>query len=207
MPRKGLRRSPFRRIPSICARAALIGLLVAFMAPAARAQEMTFRVAVPANCKSSCAPEVIAEGLIALDSADAFREAAAKVSGPPVVRIDSAGGNLVGALRLGQAFRDAGATLIVASDARCVSACVYAFLGGGTRRVVSGGRVGVHRFYAEETEGEFPAVLVRRATDTLIEYVSRMGADPELVSLAVSIQPPAVRYLTVSELRRYRVVN
>jgi hypothetical protein len=208
MPAKGLRRSPDRPIRRIRGRAAFIGLLVAFAAPAAHAQDMTFRV-VPANCRAPCGPELMAEGLISLESVDAFRQAAAKLGSPPVVRIDSGGGNLVGALRLGQAFRDAGATVTVAKGARCVSACVYAFLGGVARRVANGGRVGIHRFYpADDSDGgDFPAVLVRRATETLTEYVAQMGADPDLIRLALEVSPPAVRFLTANELRRYRVTN
>jgi hypothetical protein len=209
MRRAGLRlRSPGSLL-NTCARAALIGLLASFAAPAAHAQDMTFRAVAPANCRAPCVPELIADGAIGLDTADAFRAAAARLGGRPVVRIASGGGNLVGALRLGQAFRKAGAAVIVGKGARCVSACVYAFLGGVSRQVASGGRVGVHRFYpAEDTEGgDFPAVLVRRATETLTEYVAQMGADPDLVRLALEVSPPAVRFFTAAELRRYRVTN
>ena len=50
-------------------------------------------------------------------------------------------------------------------------------------------------------------MLVRRATEILTDYVTRMGADPELIRLAESVPPTTVRYLDAKELRRYRIVN
>jgi hypothetical protein len=192
-------------------RAVPIGLLALFLPAAAFAQDgaMTFRAVAPKACGGLCPAEIVADGLIALDSADTFRALVDTLRPAPiVVRLSSPGGNLVGGLRLGQALRDVGANVIVAKSARCVSACVYTFLGGVTRRVAAGGRIGVHRFYdAAGDNDDFPDVLVRRTIETLTGYVGQMGADPELVRLALSVIPPALRYLDGAELRRYRVVN
>jgi hypothetical protein len=192
-------------------RAVLIGLLALFVPAAAVAEPdaMSFRVVTAPNCRGSCAAEIAADGIIALDSAEAFRAVAATLApNPIVVRLASSGGNLVGSLQLGQAFRALNATVIVAKGARCVSACVYAFLGGATRRV-SDGRIGVHRFRpeGEASDGDFPDVLVRRATEVLTDYVTQMGADPGLVRLAMSTAPPGMHFLDAGELRRYRVIN
>jgi len=170
---------------------------------------MSFRIAAAPNCRGSCPAEIAAAGTIALDSADAFRAIAARLApNPIVVRLASPGGNLVGSLQLGSAFREFNTAVIVGKGARCVSACVYAFLGGATRRV-TGGRIGVHRFRpeGEESDRDFPAVLVQRANETLAKYVTQMGADPELIRLAMSISPPAVHFFDASELRRYRLTN
>jgi len=107
------------------------------------------------------------------------------------------GGNLVGSLHLGQALREFNSTVIVSKRARCTSACVYAFLGGAVRHV-AGGQVGVHRFRpeAEQTDHDFPTVLVQRATEILMTYVTEMGADPDLIKLAMSISPPSIHFST-----------
>jgi hypothetical protein len=67
----------------------------------------------------------------------------------------------------------------------------------------------VHRFRpeSEETERDFPAVLVQRAIDVLTKYVTQMGANPELVTVAMGVPPPAVHFLDAGELRRLRVIN
>jgi hypothetical protein len=197
--------------PNFHRRAVIGGLLALFLPTASVAQEdaMNFRLIVAQNCRGSCAVEIAAEGMIAPESVDGFRAMAATLAPKPiVVRLASPGGNLVGSLQLGQAFREFNATVVVGKGARCVSACVYAFLGGAARHV-TGGRIGVHRFRPQgpESDRDFPTVLVQRATEVLTEYVTHMGADPELIKLAMGISPPAVRFLNAGELRRYRAIN
>ena len=198
-------------LETLSMRAALAGLLALLLPAAASAQDdtMTFRVVAAQDCRGSCPAEIAAEGMITLESVRAFRAAAATL--PPnriVVRLASPGGNLVGGIELGNALREVNATVIVGKGARCVSACVYAFLGGAVRRV-TGGRIGIHRFRpgGDEPGDDFPDVLVQRAIQILNDYVTRMGADPELVRLAASVPPTTVRFLDAGELRRYRVVN
>jgi hypothetical protein len=196
---------------SECRRAVLVGLFASFLPSVGMAEDdaMNFRIVAAQGCRGSCPAEITADGMIALDSADAFRALAATVASKPiVVRLASAGGNLVGSLQLGRAFREFNATAIVGKGARCVSACVYAFLGGAMRHA-TGGRIGVHRFRpeGEESDRGFPAVLLQRANAILSDYATQMGADPDLISLAMRTSPPAVHYLDAGELRRYRVVN
>lgn len=171
---------------------------------------MTFRIAAPLACKGSCPDEIVADGVITLESADAFREIAARLAPNRIgVRLSSPGGNLVGGLQLGQALRELKATVTVGKGTRCVSACVYAFLGGTVRRVAAGGKVGVHRFRPADDEADesVSAALIKRTIEVLKSYVTDMGADAELIGLAASVAPSAVRYLDAGELRRYRVVN
>ena len=193
------------------AQAAFLGLLAAFSASASAQQDaMTFRILAAKNCRSPCLTEIAAEGMISSETATAFRAVAATVSPEPIiVHINSPGGNLMGSLQLGDAFREYQTTVSVGEGAKCVSACVYAFLGGATRRV-TGGQIGVHRFYSMDDKADdsgFPSVLVQRAANILIEYVARMGADPGLIQIAMTVQPPAIHFLDSIELRRYRLIN
>lgn len=191
-------------------RAALLSLLaLLFPAPCfAQDEEMSFRRLAAKSCHASCPAEIAADGIITKDSADAFR-VVAKIAVPAaiVVHLASPGGSLVGSLQLGEAFREFNTTVIVGNGARCTSACVYALLGGAARRV-TGGRVGVHRFRPEnESDQNFPPVLVQRAAEVLTQYVAHMGANPALVGLAMDVSPPAVHFLGTGELRRYRVID
>jgi hypothetical protein len=194
------------------AQAASLGLLAAFSASVASAEQdaMTFRIVAAKNCRRPCHAEIAADGMISSETAIAFRAVANSVSPEPIiVHINSPGGNLVGSLQLGDAFREFKTTVTVRKGARCVSACVYAFLGGATRRV-TGGQIGVHRFYSIDDKADdssFPSLLVQRAANILTEYVARMGADPGLIQIAMTIQPPAIRFLDPGELRRYRLTN
>jgi hypothetical protein len=192
-------------------RAALIGLLVLFWPTIGTAQEalMKFRVVPGQSCGGSCASEIAADGMITPESAEDFRKIANTLRPNQIlVRLASPGGSLVGSLQLGQAFREFNSTVIVGKGARCASACLYAFLGGATRRV-AGGQIGVHRFRpeSEETDQDFPTVLVQRATEVLTSYVTQMGADPDLIKLAMTIVPPSIYYLNAGEMRRFHVTN
>jgi hypothetical protein len=193
-------------------RAALGGLLALLLGTTdiiALDDAMNFRVVAVQHCRAPCPSEIVADGMIAAESVDAFRAIALTLApNPVVVRLSSSGGSLVGSLQLGQAFREFKATVTVGKEARCVSACVYAFLGGSVRRA-AGGRIGVHRFRPEnqETDNDFPAVLVQRALDILTTYVTQMGADPELVSIAMGVSSREIRFFNGDELRRLRVIN
>ena len=170
---------------------------------------MTFRLVAPQSCRAVCPQEIAAQGMITLESAGAFRAAAASL--PPgriVVRFDSAGGNLVGGLELGNALRELNATTSVNNGARCVSACAYAFL-GGARRSVTGGRIGVHNFSLGPSAWHlnFSDEITEKTIAILTDYVTRMDADPALVTFAARVPAITVRYLDAPELRRYRVVN
>jgi hypothetical protein len=186
-------------------------LLVLFSPAIASAQDvaMTFQLARAQSCRDKCPTEIVGEGTITLESAGAFRAAAARFSsGSIVVRLNSIGGNLVGGLELGNALRQMGATTEVGKGARCVSACAYAFL-GGTRRSVTGGRIGIHNFRPDESASvnDFPDALVQHANVILKAYVAHLDVDQRLVELSASVPSTTIRYLDDAELRRFRVVN
>jgi hypothetical protein len=166
---------------------------------------MTFRVG-PA-CGPDCTT-IIAEGVIALESAESFRALAAQLGASRVtVQLSSAGGNLTGGIQLGNALREANAAVVVQNKSRCVSACVYTMLGGVTRRVNTSGRIGVHRFHPDTPDEAVPKVLADYVIDMLKRYVLQMGADATLIHLAANVAPDTVHYLSADELRRYRIIT
>jgi len=176
----------------------------------AQNQPMTFRVAAPEHCRIACPAIILAEGLIVASSADEFRALVQTAGRQIIVHLNSPGGSLIGGMQLGTALRDVRATVAIAKNRRCVSACVYALLGGVVRRVEAGARIGVHRFHAlpSDVSGDtVPPVLARYALDMLTRYAERMGADPALVALAAGVAPDKVRYLSKEELRSYRLVT
>jgi hypothetical protein len=185
-------------------------LFVCSPAPAQNAT-MTFRIVAPQTCRTACPLEIRAEGAIAPNSADDFRALVKNVSGSQmIVSLASPGGSLVGGIQLGTAFRESNATVVIRQNTRCISACVYALLGGAVRRAEAGARIGVHRFRADSADAPdeaIPAVLARYAQDMLARYAERMDADPALIDLAAGVAPDTLRYLIPAELRRYRVVS
>jgi hypothetical protein len=203
-----------------------VGALAA--APAAQASALTFR-AVEARDPILCAPRcpvfIVAEGEIVDASADAFNAFLAarrsELRGARVVLLHSPGGRVGASLRLGEAFRTAGASVVVARTngvgvlpGRCYSACVYAFIGGAKRIVPKGSEIAVHRMFMYERLGADPEgpsasrvfahpELVAR----LAEYARRMGVSAELVHRAEQVAPERVHVVNAQEMRRWRLAR
>jgi hypothetical protein len=140
------------------------------------AQAMTFKlVSLGGHCGAACPQVIAAEGEIQKNAGEDFiaflREASQTDRLRNIVFIHSPGGNVVGAMKLGAVFRKAGTAVVVAraeegqgigSDAhflsaQCLSACVYAIMGGKTRVVPPQSKLGVHRTSSFRYVGKDPA--------------------------------------------------
>jgi len=128
------------------------------------------------------------------------------------IELDSRGGALEEGLRVGRLFRQFGVTTIVGRNARCLSACALAFLGGATvaaakivpsRRLEIGGQLGFHAFHAgreeqspDTTTSRAKGVAEGRAASAIIiAYAVEMGADPGLLARALVNPPEDVTYI------------
>src|SRR5437879_3563961 len=63
----------------------------------------------------------------------------------PVVLLDSTGGDVLEAIRIGAFLREEQAWTVVEKDASCASACVLILAAGVHRDVYGGARLGLHR--------------------------------------------------------------
>lgn len=98
----------------------------------------------------------------------------------------------------------------------CVSACVYAFLGGRQRFVPERSRIGVHKpFRAEDRYESSPtrdlsAVQIWDRQEVIgmqRAFIEAMGADPDLIRVELGTPSNRIRYLTAAEMRRLRLVT
>lgn len=220
---------------TVSAKAALGALAFSVLACATgTSSAMTFStVPISTECTGSgCPRAVIAHGEINAEAPNefsAFLRTEMQMPGlHAVVFLNSPGGNVESALRLGTLFHAAGAAVVVGqptlagrvrtgqlgvAPGHCASACVYALMGAKRRVVPSGARLGVHRMSARMTARE-PAgggTVSSRVfagspeINALRTYVSRVGGSQELISLAESIPPEQIRVLSPAEIRRYRL--
>jgi hypothetical protein len=207
---------------AICFFAALA--LVAGVTGARQAAAMSYGLASHANGSTA----VVAQGRIHRNEAMrllSFLQASGVGTVPRTLVISSAGGELVGALALGQTLRRLGIRTVVGSighdeygratvsAGRCHSACVFVLMGGVARSVLPGSLVGVHapqpvfvsggRAYIPD-EGT-TRYLVPRTAPMLRLYARQMGVSPRLVDVAHVVPHTTVRALSSSELARYSV--
>jgi hypothetical protein len=141
-----------------------------------------------------------------------------------ILVLDSPGGHLIEGIKLGLVLRRLNTTIFVgnvvergdrsfAANGSCMSACVYALMGGRRRFVTQGSHVGVHRELLPGSTGNDPLSVLRsqrrfpKITEFVRNYTRRMGVDPALVDLAEQYGAGGIRILTAEDLARFRLAR
>lgn len=182
-------------------------------------------------CGRDCVQVISAKGEIDGDTADQFVSFLSnhlqEQNLRPVILLDSPGGTVVGAMKLGTVFRNIGAEVIVGEAMRqpgtdrmglssglCMSACVYAFFGGKQRVVPNISRLGIHRMVINESSRDPAGGFATQQTfgsdeivSSLSAYTRMMGIDPNVILQAERIAPEAIRILTPKEIARWRLAR
>jgi hypothetical protein len=97
----------------------------------------------------------------------------------------------------------------------CLSACAYAFLGGVQREVPGSAKLGLHQFFSDEAVRDplakqftsFDLSRQQQLTALVSDYVSKMGVDTFVVTLASQTPPTSMYVLTREELIKFRVIS
>ncbi len=194
------------------------------------AGEMTFRVESmgdQAKCHSHCPLAIAAEGEIVESTPQTFidfiHDNVRSGNLRSVVFINSQGGRVLASMELGTALRRLGAAVVVAridsrggvtrfSSARCLSACVYALMGGKERVTPPQSLVAIHRMFADKFRIDLAdGVGYKRVHDDgpmarlLMRYSARMGVSRELVRYAERTSSDSLHYVTRAEMARWRL--
>lgn len=202
----------------------LLGAVLAAVTLPAAARPMEFSRQGPAADCADCY-WILADGEIDDRAPDRFRDFLAREPDPPrLVRLNSTGGMVAFAMRLGQMIREGGFDTVVGQarlrdtdggadiqPSDCYSACTIAFL-GGIRRSVTAGEFGIHRpsirrFRPDDVplSREQTKAALRFWITYLSAYALRMGVDAEFV--AKSFTDPKIRPLDRADLVRLKVVT
>ena len=192
--------------------------LTIFSPQSARSNEPVIESYCLGNAWESCF--IYFDGTITKGVADDFKEILS-VEGPNVY-LNSPGGDLQEALKLGRLIRKAGKQTIIGSLAgvatfegtnrpinfpekgRCESACAYAFMGGQERQLGSG-RLGLHRFYS--TERGLTSDEAQFLSGLLVEYMVEMGVDARLFLAASKEGAEGMYYVSEAEALDYSIVT
>jgi hypothetical protein len=122
------------------------------------------------------------------------------------VILDSPGGDLASALKLGTMFRAARWDTVVGLDypiagqwrtARCTSSCVYTFAGGPVRLILKDNALAVHQF--SEGARLLSVAQVQYLTAQIAVYLAKMGVSPDLQTVAGLTLPSALTPLTIRD--------
>jgi hypothetical protein len=111
--------------------------------------------------------------------------------------LNSAGGSLVGGMKLGKVMRkyllhsNVGQLDLSSkyqgslTAGNCYSACAMAYLGGEYRFLMTGSVYGIHRFYLDK-QTKKDADLAQMMSAVVVEYIRSMDVSTELFALAAS---------------------
>ena len=229
-----------RSLATICALALLVPLLglPASSKPVNPNMPMQFslRREGPAKvCGDHCRLIVTASGAITADTPIDFKAFAKgrKLKGALVV-LESEGGSVHGAIKLGHEMRKAGVDTTVGQvidldgkgpglkraqispRADCESMCAFVLLAGVHRSVPDEARVMVHQIWLGDRRNDPTAatysaedlVLVQRDIGRLARYTNDMGASIEVLDLALRIPPwEPMHIMSRAEIGRTRVAT
>ena len=139
--------------------------------------------------------------------------------------IHSPGGSLVGSMKFGLVLRAAKVATVVGQviqrgdqsipvSGSCMSACVYAIMGGTQRYVQASCKIGIHRASVAGSIGDSPlAVLLqqRRMPENfgvlLRSYAEYMGVNPLIIDWAEKIGPGGIRILSPAEIAQLHLAR
>ncbi|MDW4497415.1 hypothetical protein R5H30_05430 [Sulfitobacter sp. D35] len=150
-------------------------------------------------------------GAIAPGDAERLEDYLGTLGTPPdLVALDSPGGVVAEALRLGRLIRERGYPTGVLSGSTCASSCPYV-LAGGTERIVSrNAAVGMHQHYYE-AEPLLPVFMVvkdiQRGQGLTMDYLIEMDVDPAVMRYSLNTPPEAIYILVEDELTNSRLAT
>ena len=114
----------------------------------------------------------------------------------------SNGGDIDAALELGRLLRRLGVYTFIGRNDQCLSACVFAFMGGERRSVA--GRLGIHRPYlpvvldTHDRQGRF-----RYLQKTLKNYIEELDFPASLYEAVMEVPPESMHMLAPADLKKY----
>lgn len=115
--------------------------------------------------------------------------------------LDSIGGSVPEALRMGRLLRETGFVALVASNAVCQGSCVYLLAAGQSRTIR--GAVGLHRPAYPGADSSLGAEQARQQHYNPQHYLREMGVSAQLFRDMQAIAPHSPRLLSALELSRY----
>lgn len=116
--------------------------------------------------------------------------------------LGSGGGDIDVGMDLGRLLRKLGIFTLVDKSDKCLSACVFAFMGGERRSVA--GQLGIHRPYFPYTQ-DVPdrAARFRHLAKTVKDFVDEMDFPVSLYEAVMLVPPESMQVVSAADLKRF----
>ena len=182
-------------------------ILVTVLLPSAlRAELILHPTAIPGEVRAVFSGDIShADVASAKELGGLLKSGKRKLAGNSV-GFSSNGGDFDASMLLGRLLRELGLSTVVARNEQCMSACVFAFM-GGERRAVEG-RLGVHRPWFPVAQ-DFPdrQIKYRNVQRILRAYIDEMDFPDSLYETVMAVPPESMHFLTPAELKRFYLVG
>jgi len=133
------------------------------------------------------------------------------------VRLDSPGGSVEDAVKIGALIVVEGYDTEVAAGGLCASSCPLVLAGGKERIASRGAAIGLHQIYAVGADlGGLPSARAaigvamadaQRTTAAITRYLQSTNVDPSIWLIAMETPPDRLHYLSERELQLYRLIS
>ena len=130
-----------------------------------------------------------------------LRSGKQKIAGN-TVWLASNGGDIDAAMDIGRLLRKLGVFTVIDQKDQCLSACVFAFMGGERRSVA--GRLGIHRpFLPVRLDTPDRQARFRYLQKTLRNFIEELDFPPSLYEAVMMVPPESMHILAAAELKRF----
>jgi hypothetical protein len=141
---------------------------------------------------------IIVTGPFYMADGDRFGMATSEIQ-KAVVFFDSTGGNALAATTMGWHIRKKGFQTAVANHGYCASACALAWLGGTSRFLGKGARIGFHSAAMDGARSDYTNALVG-------DYLTRLlGYSSQTVYYITKAEPQSMTWLTEQDAKEYGI--
>jgi hypothetical protein len=131
-----------------------------------------------------------------------------------LINLNSPGGSVVEALKLGRLIERLKARTSVGQEGgrpgQCLSACVWVFLGGAYRYLPLESKIGVHQF-AFDTKSDVQAGVATAASQVIaaeiVEFIRENRANTDFFKFVTAASPNEISFVSADLLRDLRVVT
>lgn len=167
---------------------------------------MSFQVSELCDA-SGCKKVVVGSGPIARNSNEVFKSVSAGVEPGTQIILSGNGGDLLGALRLGELIRQSGLhTHVGPAKAECYSACVFAFMGGAFRSMHPQASLGFHSL-RDSGAGPTEEEAQRNSRRLLGVYLDQMRIDRRVLDYALTTRPGQLQTIDMNLANRIGLIS
>lgn len=143
-------------------------------------------------------PVVIFDGPLVVGDDYTFVKAVSDLK-KATIELTSTGGETVPALFIGRLIRQRGYTTYIPMNAICASACAYIWLGGKTRIIGQGAKIGFHTSYQMQNGVPIPS---EEGNSLIGSYIAEMGYSFAVMSYVIHAPPKSMQWLTAEDSER-----